>query len=150
MVKQIKNSFSKKKHFLMAVKKSSMALWQAFPMVVGVVILISLVNIFLPSSFFSSVFRGNFLIDPFIGSLIGSILAGNPVTSYILGGELLLNGVGLLAVTSFIVAWVTVGVVSFPAESMLLGKKFALVRNISAFVSSLVVAILVVLIMGVL
>jgi len=148
MVEQIKKSFSKKKRFLMAIKKSAMALWKAFPMVIGVVTLISLITVFLPSSFFSSIFRGNLFIDPFIGSVIGSILAGNPVTSYIFGGELLSNGVGLLAVTSFIVAWVTVGVVSFPAESMLLGKKFALVRNIAAFASSLVVAIIVTLLMG--
>lgn len=142
------NSISKKKQLVFAIKKSANALWKAVPIVIGVVILVSLVDIFLPPAFLSSIFRGNFFIDPFIGSVIGSILAGNPVTSYILGGELLSNGVGLLAVTSFIVAWVTVGVVSFPAESMLLGKRFALIRNISAFVSSLLVAILVVLIMG--
>lgn len=52
------------------------------------------------------------------------------------------HGVSLIAVTSFIVAWVTVGFIQFPAEAMLLGKKFAIVRNVVAFVFSIIVALI--------
>ncbi|OYT31107.1 hypothetical protein B6U93_04115, partial [Candidatus Woesearchaeota archaeon ex4484_78] len=82
------------------------------------------------------------ILDPLIGSSLGSVLAGNPITSYIVSGELLKQGVSLVAVTSFIVAWVTVGIVQLPAESLLLGKKFAIVRNITSFIFSIVVAII--------
>lgn len=60
------------------------------------------------------------------------------------------QGVGLIAVTAFIVSWVTVGIIQLPAESVILGKKFAILRNISAFILSIIVAILTVLILGVL
>ena len=91
----------------------------------------------------------NSFLDSFIGSLVGSISAGNPITSYIFGGEMLSQGVGLIAVTAFIVSWVTVGIIQLPAESAILGKRFALLRNLTAFVFSIIVAIITVLILGV-
>ena len=64
------------------------------------------------------------------------------MTSYVLGGELFKQGVSLVAVTAFLVAWVTVGLVQLPAESMILGKRFAITRNITAFILSIIVAII--------
>lgn len=133
-----------------AVIKALKALWKSFPVLLGAILLVSLANALIPKTIYTTLFRGNPLVDPFIGSFIGSILAGNPVTSYLLGGEMLNQGVSLLAVTAFLVAWVTVGVVQLPAESILLGKRFAITRNITAFVFAIIVAILTVLITGVL
>ena len=94
-------------------------------------------------------FSKNTLLDSAIGSFLGSILAGNPITSYILGGELLQQGVSLMAVTAFLISWVTVGIIQLPAEIALLGKNFALVRNVTAFLLSIVIAIFTVIIYGV-
>ena len=94
-----------------------------------------------PQEIISAIFTGQWLLDTLIGSFIGSISAGNPVTSYIIGGELLNEGVSLFAVTSFIVAWVTVGVIQFPLESATLGRRFALYRNLFSFILSMLVAI---------
>ena len=79
------------------------------------------------------------------GSTVGSISAGNPITSYIIGGELLKEGISLFAVTAFITAWVTVGIIQLPAEASILGKRFALARNILSFIFSIIVAIATVL-----
>ena len=68
----------------------------------------------------------------------------------IIGGELLAQGVSLVAVTAFLIAWVTVGVVQLPAESILLGRRFALLRNIISFVFSVIVAIITVFLVGLL
>ena len=130
--------------------KAAKSLYRMIPIIFGVILLISLINVIIPKTFYSSIFRGNILADSFIGSFIGSISAGNPATSYIIGGELLKQGISLIAVTAFLVAWVTVGLVQLPAESMLLGKRFAIIRNIIAFVFSIIVAIITVLILGVL
>jgi uncharacterized membrane protein YraQ (UPF0718 family) len=54
-----------------------------------------------------------------------------------------------MAVTAFLVAWVTVGIIQLPAESSILGMKFALLRNISAFVLAIVVSIVTILIYNV-
>ncbi len=133
-----------------AVKQSARALWRSLPILFGVILLVSIANILIPKSFFAYLFSRNVVLDSFIGSAIGSVLAGNPVTSYILGGELLSQGISLTAVTAFLVAWVTVGVVQLPAESILLGKRFAIVRNICAFIFSIIVAIITVAVLGVL
>lgn len=83
-----------------------------------------------------------------MGSILGSISAGAPVISYIFGGEMLKQGVSLIAITAFMVSWVTVGVLTFPIESKFLGKKFALIRNIIAFIFSIIVAIVAVSILN--
>ncbi len=124
--------------------KAAKGLWMSFPMIIGTVLLISLISAIIPFPKALSEY-----INTIIGGLIGSISAGNPVTSYIFGGEMLKQGVGLIAVTSFLVSWVTVGLIQFPAESAILGKKFATLRNISAFLLSIIVAIITVLILGV-
>ncbi len=136
--------------FKQALKKSVMPLWKILPIILGVILLVSLANTLIPKQAYTTLFTGSNIFDPLIGSSLGSILAGNPVTSYILGGEMLAQGVSLLAVTAFIVAWVTVGLVQLPAESVLLGKKFAITRNIIAFLFSILTAIITVGIMAIL
>lgn len=131
-----------------AIKKSAKGMYKALPVLTGVILLVSLANTLIPKSIYSSLFSKNIFLDSVIGSALGSILAGNPITSYILGGELLNQGISLIAVTAFIVAWVTVGIVQLPAEIMLLGKKFAITRNITAFIFAIIVALVTVLIVG--
>ncbi len=133
-----------------SVIKSLRAMYRSLPIIFGVIILVSLMNVLIPKTFFTTLFQGNIFLDSFIGSILGSILAGTPITSYVIGGELLKQGISLVAVTAFIVSWVTVGIIQLPAEIMLLGKKFAIVRNISAFVLSIVVAIITVAILSIL
>jgi len=130
-----------------SVFKAAKGIWQAFPMILGTILLISFINVLIPTSFYLKIFQSNFL-NPIIGSLIGSVSAGNPVTSYILGGEFLKQGVSLLAVTAFLIAWVTVGLIQFPAESIILGKKFAIIRNITSFILAIFIAILAIIILN--
>ena len=82
-----------------------------FPVILGVLLLVSLIFALIPATTLSKVFTGNRFLDPLIGAIVGSISAGNASTSYIIGGELQQQGVSLLAITAFIVSWVTVGVV---------------------------------------
>jgi len=133
-----------KKKLKESIKNAGKSLWNSFPILIGVILLISMVNALIPASFYSTIFKNNNLLDSVIGSIIGSIFAGNPITSYVLGGEFLNQGINLIAITAFLVSWVTVGIVQLPAESIMLGKKFAILRNLSAFFLSIIVAIIVV------
>lgn len=132
-----------------AIKKATLQTLRNFsrviPIILGIFLLLSLVSTAIPKSFYAKVFTGNLLLDSFIGTALGSIAAGNPLTSYIIGGELLKQGISLIAVTAFLLSWVTVGIVQFPAESLMLGKRFAIIRNSASFVSAIIVAILTVL-----
>jgi hypothetical protein len=57
-----------------------------------------------------------------------------------MGGELLKLGVHTAGVTALIVAWVTVGLTHLPVEVSMLGRRFALYRNLFSFLSALVIA----------
>jgi len=135
---------------LLSSKKSAKGIFNMLPVLLGVVLLIGLVNSLVPESYYHKLFGGNYLINSIIGSGLGSVLAGNPINSYIIGFKLFDLEVGLVAITAFMVAWVTVGVVQLPAESILLGRKFALWRNLISFVFSIVVALLTVFIVNLL
>ena len=137
-----------KERLRQALAKASRAMYKSLPIVFGVIILVSLVNTLVPKTFFTILFQKNIWIDSFIGSAIGSILAGTPITSYVVGGELLKQGISLVAVTAFLVSWVTVGMVQLPAEIMLLGKKFAILRNVSDFAFAIIVALTTVLLLS--
>ncbi len=132
-----------------AIFKSAKSLWKVSPLILGTILLVSLISVVIPRSFYMAIFSKNPILDSFIGGLIGSISAGNPITSYIFGGELLKQGIGLIAVTAFLVSWVTVGVIQLPAESAILGKKFAFLRNLTSFIFSILVAVITVLILKV-
>ena len=114
----------------------------------GVLMLLALVDTLIPKQTYRLIFTKNWLADPFLGAVLGSISGGNPITSYIIGGELRQEGVSMLAITAFIVSWVTVGIIQLPAEGLMLGKRFAIVRNAISFCMSIVVAIVTVLTLG--
>jgi len=138
----------KKNRFKNSMFKAAKSLVNTLPIIFGTILLFSLIITIIPKSFYLSIFK-NSIFDPILGSLVGSISAGNPITSYILGGEFLEQGVGLMAVTAFLVAWVTVGVIQLPAESIILGKKFAILRNLTSFIFAMIVAILTIIILEV-
>ncbi|MFB6075874.1 MAG: hypothetical protein ABEK17_01905, partial [Candidatus Aenigmatarchaeota archaeon] len=113
---------------------------KVIPMLVSVILLLGLFKEYISKEILTKVFIGNLFTDTLLGGIFGSISAGNPITSYIIGGELLDQGVSLFAVTAFIVTWVTVGFVQFPLESKTLGKDFALKRNILSFITAILVS----------
>ena len=110
------------------------------PVLVGVVFLMGLFNTFVSRALLSTVFSGNVVMDALWGACIGSIVAGNPINSYIIGGELLAYGVSLYAVTALIIAWVNVGLVQLPAEIAALGRRFALMRTTASFFAAITIA----------
>ena len=125
-----------------SVKSSARQFANAIPVMGGVVLIIGLFHAFIEKRAVASFFSGNGLMDTFWGAFAGSLFAGNPINSYIIGGEFLERGVGLPAVTAFMVAWVSVGLVQLPAEIHELGKRFALLRNGLSFFLSISIAVI--------
>ena len=118
------------------------------PIMIGVVLLIGLFNTFVSKDFLTSIFSGNMALDTLWGACFGSILAGNPINSYVIGGALLQYDISLFAVTALIITWVTVGLVQLPAEIAALGRRFALLRNGLSFILSIPIAIITVIILN--
>ncbi|HEC81672.1 MAG TPA: hypothetical protein ENI42_04535 [Thermoplasmatales archaeon] len=141
MDKEIK----KAERLITAFYKALKSFTSAFPVIIGVVLLLGLFKTFITPKMITSIFIGEPFRDTLIGSTLGSILTGNPITSYIIGGELLNDGVSLFAVTAFIMSWVTVGLTQLPAEALFLGKRFAVARNILSFILAIMVSVATVL-----
>lgn len=113
---------------------------QMLPIFLGMLLLTALIFAWLPASSLQALFGTHPALDVLAGAVVGSIAMGHPLAGYLLGGELLAGGVSLIAVTALIVAWVTVGVVQLPAESLMLGRRFAFFRNLLCFISAIAVA----------
>lgn len=123
-----------------SLQKTVRTFGQALPVIVGMLLLTSLaLTLFSPAQA-TRYFGRNDFVDVLLGAALGSIAAGPPLASYLLGGELRAGGVSLLAVTALVVSWVTVGLVQLPAEALVLGRRFAIARNLVAFVFTLAVA----------
>ena len=114
------------------------------PIVAGVLMLLSLLNPLL-SQFYDRFFTGSYLVDPLVGALVGTISFGIPVVSYVTGGEMLKEGVSLVAVTAFILSWSLVNFVMLPLEISNLGRRLAIWRNVLNFFISIIMAILTVI-----
>ena len=129
-------------HLTNSFKKTIRTFINVVPIIVGMLLLTSLLITVFPEQISTGLFGNGDIIDTLLGASIGSIAAGHPLASYLLGGELLSGGVSLLAVTALVVTWVTVGIVQLPAEAMLLGARFAVYRNIISFITAIAIAFL--------
>ena len=129
--------------FFSSLNNTKKNIFQTIPLALGVLLLISLLDSIFELSSLANLFYKNILVDSLVGGSVGSLAAGNPITSYVLAGEFLQSGISLAAVTAFILTWVTVGLVQLPAESMMLGKKFAVTRNALSFLSAILIGLIV-------
>jgi len=77
------------------------------------------------------------------GALTGTIMMGPVVTGYPISYYLLENGAPYSLIAAFLVSWVMIGIVSITIEVKYLGKKFTIARNIFAFISAIIIAILI-------
>lgn len=125
-----------------ALKRAALAFLAMLPLFLGVIGLVGLFQTLVTPQRLAALFRGNPVIDTLLGTLAGAAAAGNPVVSYVLGGELLDQGISLYAVSAFILSWVTLGFIQLPAEVEVFGGRFTLLRNILALVFTVIVAVL--------
>ncbi len=119
------------------------------PILLGVLLLTALALESLPVAWMTAWMGYSPIVDAVLGAGLGSVSTGNPAASYLLAGELLAAGVSLTAATALIVSWVTVGLVQLPAEALMLGWRFALLRALFCFVSAVVAALIVVSLLAV-
>jgi predicted Fe-Mo cluster-binding NifX family protein len=126
-----------------AVRKACHQIQNLLPVMISVVFLAGLFNTFITKKVILAFFSGSTGLDSFLGALTGSLFAGNPINSYIIGGQLLELGVSLAAVSAFLCSWVTVGFLQMPAEIAALGWKFAALRNLSCFGLSIIISLFV-------
>ena len=125
-----------KKKILKSLKQTIMWLWINLPIIVGILLLISIIKYFVPMDFLSNI--DNQFLGWFVSAIFGSISAGNPINSYIIAWEFGWISANIIVISAFLISWVTVWLIQIPAESYFFGKKYAILRNILAFIFSLI------------
>jgi len=75
-----------------------------------------------------------------LAAVIGAITLIPSIVAFPLAGSLLRSGATVMTITAFITTLVMVGVVTFPLETKVFGRKFALLRNGLSFLGALVIA----------
>jgi uncharacterized membrane protein YraQ (UPF0718 family) len=138
----VKHKIQTENHLKQCLLKTIRTFINILPVIVGMLLATSLLITLFPEEISTGLFGNGDLTDAMLGAAIGSIAAGHPMASYLLGGELLSGGVSLIAVTAFLVTWITVGIVQLPAESLMLGTRFAVYRNIVSFGIAIIIAYL--------
>lgn len=139
-LKKQTNSFYWKQRLLKSICQASTSLLTLLPVVLGALLLTSLIIPFIPKLIEGGLFGRSSIIDALTGAGVGSIAAGQPLISYLLGGELLSSGVSLIGVTALLVTWVTVGIIHLPVEAAILGRRFAIYRIVLNFLFALIIA----------
>lgn len=139
--KKQKKGNPKQPSFLKVLQKSSLSFLAMAPLLLATIGLVGLFQILVTPKMLASLFRGNPFIDTLIGTLSGAVAVGNPIVSYLLGGELLNQGISLYAVTAFLLSWITLGFTQLPAEIEVFGGRFTLYRNILAFLFAMLTAV---------
>ena len=131
-----------KPSFLKVLQKSSLSFLGMTPLLLANIGLVGMFQVLVSPEMLASLFRGQPLFDTFTGTLSGAAAAGNPMVSYIIGGELLSQGISLYAVCAFLLSWVTLGFIQLPAEVEVFGGRFTLYRNILAFIFAMITSML--------
>jgi uncharacterized membrane protein YraQ (UPF0718 family) len=112
------------------------------PLLLAIFALIGLFEQFVSPAWIESRFGADAgLMALLTGAGLGSIAIGPPLAAFPLAGTLLDNGAWPSAVATFIVAWISVGIVTLPFEAEVFGLRFTLLRNGLAFLSALLIGL---------
>ncbi len=125
-------------------KKSIAKGWKQFlnqlPLLIAVFLLVGIFDKFVPKSIVVNLIgKGKGFMSVLRASILGSIIMGPVSSAYPFGAVLLNKGATIAATAVFLDAWVMVGIITLPFEISVFGKKFAIIRNILAFVGAIII-----------
>ena len=139
--------FKDKNKTKMALKKAWKSFENILPQFLSILVIIGIVFAVLSPETITMLLGSDSGFLGVIGaSLIGAITLIPGFVAFPLAAALLNNGAGYMQMTAFVASLMMVGIVTLPLEIKTFGKKAAIIRNVSAYVFSLIAA----LIMGVL
>lgn len=139
IVSLIKDKSKTKKAIILGLKSFENILPQFLCIIISVGILLSFFTTDTISKILgnSSGFWGIILAD-----IIGAIAMMPTFVAFSLGNTLLLNGAGYSQVGALVSSLVLIGLMTFPLEAKYIGKRAALLRNLIAFLFSIIVGII--------
>ncbi len=128
----------------MALKKAWKSFENILPQFLSILIIIGLAFAVLSPETITGLLGTSSGIWGILGAaLIGSITLIPGFIAFPLAAALLNNGAGYMQIGAFVSTLMMVGVVTLPIEIKTFGKRATIIRNVSAFVFSLIVALVI-------
>lgn len=138
-----------KKKTKMALKKALKSFENILPQILGVITLVGIMLALLNPEVISRLIGGDSgWMGVTAAALVGGITLIPGFIAFPTAAMLLERGAGYMQIAAFISSLMMVGVMTFSIESRYFSRKAALIRNVSAFVFSFLVAIVIGKVMG--
>ena len=126
----------------MALKKAWKSFENILPQFLAILIIIGLaLSILSPETITMLMGTRSGVFGVLRAALIGSITLIPGFVAFPLAAALLKNGAGYMQIAAFVSTLMMVGVVTLPLEIKTFGKRATLIRNVAAFVFSLLAAL---------
>lgn len=122
--------------------------WKAFsnilPPMLGIIAMVGIIIAFLnPERISAIIGESSGIFGVLLAAVVGSITLIPGFIAFPTAVILLKNGAGYMQLGAFISTLMMVGVMTIPIEKAYFGKKLTILRNASAFIFSLLVAIVI-------
>jgi uncharacterized membrane protein YraQ (UPF0718 family) len=125
----------------MALKKAWKSFENILPQFLAILMLIGLVLAILSPEIISFLLGNDSgLFGVLAASIIGSITLIPGFVAFPMASALLKSGAGVMQIAAFVSTLMMVGVVTLPVEFKTFGRRASIMRNLSAFVFSLIAA----------
>lgn len=125
----------------MALRKAWKAFENILPQLLSILILIGLaLAILSPETITKLLGTSSGILGVLAAAVIGSITLIPGFVAFPLAAALLKSGAGTAQIAAFVSTLMMVGIVTLPLEKKTFGRRATIVRNVSAFVFSLVAA----------
>lgn len=136
--------FKDRKKTGMALKKAWKAFENILPQFLSILIIIGLaLSVLSPETITSLLGTSSGVWGVLAAAMIGSITLIPGFVAFPLAAALLKNGAGYMQIAAFVSTLMMVGIVTMPLEIKTFGKRVTIIRNVSAFVFSLTVAVVI-------
>jgi len=119
------------------------------PMMLSIIGIVSIFQIYITPDMLSTLFGYSNFTDLLAGTLSGAIANGHGALSFIIADGLKNEGVSIYALSTFTLAWVSLGFVQLPAEAAVFGVRFTAIRNILAIFSTILITYLTIVTVGI-
>ncbi len=124
-----------------SMKKSRKMMGKMMGEILAIIFLIGIVLAFIPpESIKQALGTSNTALATLLAAVAGSITLIPAFVAFPLVGSLVDAGASIVPAVAFLTTLTMVGVVTFPLEKKAFGTKFALVRNAFSFVTALMIA----------
>lgn len=126
-----------------AMKQSRGMMQHMLGDIIAIIFLIGLVLTFIPPTSIESVLGGsNVTLATIAAAVAGSVTLIPAFVAFPLVGSFIDMGASIIPAVAFLTTLTMVGLVTFPLEKKEFGLKFAVMRNTLSFLSALVIAVM--------